>query len=313
MLQPWIIVCAAFGYLCLLFAIAYWADKRADTGPQHRHQPVYLRAVDRRLLHGVDVLRQRRPRGGIAASTSCRSIWGRRWSRAVVAPDAQDPAHQQGQPHHLDRRLRRLALRQEPAARRPRHHHRRDRHHAVHRAAAERRVGELQRAAALSGDRACRPTPEPDFDVPGHGALRGRADGRLRDPLRHAAHRRDRAPRRHGRGDRLRIDRQAGRLPGRRRVRDVRDVRRLRRHLQPRRTATPTSRGCSPRRRAGGYGDWITLTLLSMAAIMFLPRQFQVIRRREHQRAPSRQGGVAVPALSDRHQHLRAADRASPG
>jgi Na+/proline symporter/nitrogen-specific signal transduction histidine kinase len=32
MLQPWIIVGAAFGYLCLLFAIAYWADKRSDTG-----------------------------------------------------------------------------------------------------------------------------------------------------------------------------------------------------------------------------------------------------------------------------------------
>ena len=32
MLQPWIIVSTAFGYLCLLFAIAYWADKRHDTG-----------------------------------------------------------------------------------------------------------------------------------------------------------------------------------------------------------------------------------------------------------------------------------------
>lgn len=28
----WIILGAAFGYLCLLFAIAYWADKRADAG-----------------------------------------------------------------------------------------------------------------------------------------------------------------------------------------------------------------------------------------------------------------------------------------
>ena len=32
MLQPGLIVAAAFGYLCLLFAIAYWADKRADSG-----------------------------------------------------------------------------------------------------------------------------------------------------------------------------------------------------------------------------------------------------------------------------------------
>lgn len=29
MLQPWMIVAAGFGYLCLLFAIAYWGDKRA--------------------------------------------------------------------------------------------------------------------------------------------------------------------------------------------------------------------------------------------------------------------------------------------
>jgi Na+/proline symporter/nitrogen-specific signal transduction histidine kinase len=32
MLQPGFIVIVAFGYLCLLFAIAYWADKRSDTG-----------------------------------------------------------------------------------------------------------------------------------------------------------------------------------------------------------------------------------------------------------------------------------------
>jgi hypothetical protein len=32
MLRPGIIVGVAFGYLCLLFAIAYWAEKRSDTG-----------------------------------------------------------------------------------------------------------------------------------------------------------------------------------------------------------------------------------------------------------------------------------------
>ena len=32
MMQPWLIVAAGFGYLCLLFAVAYWADKRADKG-----------------------------------------------------------------------------------------------------------------------------------------------------------------------------------------------------------------------------------------------------------------------------------------
>jgi len=32
MLPAWIILAAAFGYLCILFAIAYWGDKRADSG-----------------------------------------------------------------------------------------------------------------------------------------------------------------------------------------------------------------------------------------------------------------------------------------
>ena len=32
MLQPWMIVAAGFGYLCVLFAVAYWGDKRAAEG-----------------------------------------------------------------------------------------------------------------------------------------------------------------------------------------------------------------------------------------------------------------------------------------
>ena len=55
------IVIIAFLYLCLLFAIAYYGDKRADAGGASS-QPVHLRAVARRLLHRLDLLRQRRPR-----------------------------------------------------------------------------------------------------------------------------------------------------------------------------------------------------------------------------------------------------------
>src|SRR5512139_3468802 len=32
MLQPWAIAAVSLGYLAALFAIAYWADKRADAG-----------------------------------------------------------------------------------------------------------------------------------------------------------------------------------------------------------------------------------------------------------------------------------------
>ena len=32
MLQGWVVVLASFAYLCLLFAIAFYGDKRADEG-----------------------------------------------------------------------------------------------------------------------------------------------------------------------------------------------------------------------------------------------------------------------------------------
>ena len=49
----------------------------------------------------------------------------------------------QAEPHHLARRLRGLALRQERAARRARHGDRGDRHPALHLAAAEGGLDEL--------------------------------------------------------------------------------------------------------------------------------------------------------------------------
>src|SRR3546814_19966978 len=39
MLSTWSIVAVAFAYLCLLFAIAYYADKRADAGRSIIHSP----------------------------------------------------------------------------------------------------------------------------------------------------------------------------------------------------------------------------------------------------------------------------------
>ena len=63
------------------------------------------------------------------------------------------------------------------------------------------------------------------------------------------------------------------------------------------------------RRRRGQYATWIALTLLAMAAIMFLPRQFQVLVVENVDEGHLQQGDLAVPALSAAHQHLRAADR----
>ena len=59
-----------------------------------------------------------------------------------------------------------------------------------------------------------------------HRAVRRAVDGGLRRAVRHPPHRRHRAPGRPDAGDRRRVDRQAGRLPRGRRVRDVLDVRR---------------------------------------------------------------------------------------
>ena len=106
-------------------------------GPLDHRQSVHLRAVARRLRDGVDVLRQRRARRDRRRRLPADLHRPDADDGAVVARDAQDHPHQQGQPHHVARRLHLVALRQERAARRARHDHRRDRGHSVHRPAAE--------------------------------------------------------------------------------------------------------------------------------------------------------------------------------
>ena len=100
---------------------------------------------------------------------------------------------------------------------------------------------------------------------------------RLHHPVRHATSRCDRAARGHGGGDRVRIADQADRLHAGRCVRDVRiydglgDIFR-RAAAEPR--LQPLMSLLVRRRR--NYTGWASLTLLSMFAIMFLPRQFQI-------------------------------------
>jgi Na+/proline symporter len=70
MLPAWLILVSAFGYLCLLFAIAYWGDKRADAGRSVVASP-YIYALSIAVyctawtFYGSV---------GRAATTSCRSI-----------------------------------------------------------------------------------------------------------------------------------------------------------------------------------------------------------------------------------------------
>ncbi len=111
-----------------------------------------------------------------------------------------------------------------------------------------------------------------------HRVLDGAAARDLHDPVRHAPPRRVRAPRGPGGGDRLRVDGEAGRVPRRRASSSP----------TASTTASPTSSRARARTRgsralfaplggaAGSYASWAWLTVLSMLAIMFLPRQFQI-------------------------------------
>ena len=120
-------------------------------GPLDHRQSVHLLAVARRLRDGVDVLRERRARCGRRRGIPADLHRPDADDGAVVARDAQDHPHQQDEPHHVARRFRLVALRQERAARRARHRHRGDRHHPLHRAAAEGRLAQLHDPRPVSG------------------------------------------------------------------------------------------------------------------------------------------------------------------
>ena len=218
MLQGWVVVAIALVYIGLLFLVASYGDRMRDRA--RRVVAAFdLSAVACDLLHVVDVLRFGRPRLAL----------GLRFSRHLYRPagdggarfsaDRPHRAARQGPKHHLDRRLHRRALRQEPGGRRNGGADRHCRHDPLHRAAAQSGVGlgldhiggSLARRRSTAAARRRR-------------AVCGAGDGDLRGAVRHPAHRRHRAPGRLDAGDRGGIDRQADGLPRRRRVRDLRHV-----------------------------------------------------------------------------------------
>ena len=218
-----------------------------------------------------------------------------------LAAAAQDPAREQGAPHHLDRRLHRLALRQVGGARR-----RSSTVIAVigtvpYIALQLKAVARKLRHARLSGrSRVAWRAITALVAAP--------AAGGVRDPVRHAPHRRSastiRAWSRRSRSNRssscsassaiglfvgLGLFQGFGRSsPTPRRARN-----------------SPIYSGS---RRSGV--DWTALVLLSMAAAFCLPRQFQMIVVENREERPPRARGLGVPALSAADQPVRAADRA---
>ena len=143
MLETWVIVLTSFAYLGLLFAIAYYADQRADAGRSVIASPyiyslslaVYATAwtfygsVGRAAENGVGFLPI------YIGPTLMIALWWIVMRKILRISKAE--------PDHLARRLHRLALRQERAAGRRGDGDRGDRHPAVHLAAAEGGVDEL--------------------------------------------------------------------------------------------------------------------------------------------------------------------------
>ena len=147
----------------------------------------------------------------------------------------------------------------------------------------DRRHGSLYRAAAQSGVVLARNHPRPylaacrrsrSSAVRRHFAVRGAVDGDLRGAVRHPPHRRHRAPGRLDAGDRHRVAGQAVRFPRGRHFRHLLDVRRPRRAVEPRPRHIPQTAALFL--RESGTRQFLATTLLSFVAIILLPRQFHV-------------------------------------
>ncbi|MGY3078774.1 hypothetical protein ACVWZZ_005182 [Bradyrhizobium sp. LM6.10] len=259
-----------------------------------------LSAVAGDLLHLLDLLRLgrlRHPHVHRLPRDLCRPDPDDRARSRRTPP--RDPARESPQ-HHLDRRLHRRALWQEPGGGGDR---RADRDH---------RLGALYRAPAQGGRLLARNHPG---RRPGllshphrrrHGADGNAGDGGLRGAVRHAADRRHRASARPDAGGRNRIHHQAGRLPHRRHLRHVLDV-----------LAARTDRA---RHEDPGGGARHQL----FAVDRQLPDHDAAVAVRDHAAAapvPRQRGGkflgcrgqpraLVVSALPRRHQSVRDPDRA---
>ena len=257
-------------------------------------------------MHRLDLLRQRRPRGhlgGLVPADLPRADAG---DGAGLDGGAQDDPHRQDLPHHLDRRLHRQPLWQEPLARRAGDADHRGRHRALHRAAAEGHLGRLRAADHATG----RTGGGRRRLVARQHALRRAGAGRLHHRVRRAAPGQRRTARRHGRGDRLRVGGQAGGVSGRRPVRGLRPLRRARRAVCPRGGGARAGAAAAPR-----AGRWLRLRAVVRAggavdAVGDLPAAaVPGDGGRERRRAPSEARVLGVSAVPAADQPVRAADR----
>ena len=137
MLQGWVVVVVALAYIGLLFVVASYGDRMRELGARRRVAAADLSAVARDLLHVVDVLRLGRARLAHRLRLPHHLYRPDADDRARLPADRAHRAARQGAEHHLDRRLHRGALRQEPGGGGDRRADRDRRHDPLHRAAAQ--------------------------------------------------------------------------------------------------------------------------------------------------------------------------------
>ena len=143
-------------------------------------------------------------------------------------------------------------------------------------------------------------------DAGRHGAVRRDVDGGVRGAVRHPAYRRDRAPGRPDAGDRRGIHRQAGGVPGGRHLRHLLDVRRPGGAVQPRHAIAAGGLRADPRaRRRHADHDDAVVVRRDPAAAAAIPRG----GRREQRRARDQARALDVPDLPGADQPVRGADR----
>ena len=263
--------------------------------------PAHLSAVACHLLHLLDVFRLGRARLAhrVRFPHHLYRTDADRRARLPV-PDPRGAARQ-GAKHHLDRRLYRRALRQEPGGGGDGRPHRHRRHDPLYRAAAQSRcvLGQHDPRRGIAGRRGAAAAWR-------RGAVRGAGDGDLRGAVRHPPYRRHRTPRRADAGDRSGVDRQTHGVSGRRRVRHLRDVPGAVRIVRAR-LERPAYLGCAVApaaiRAVLRHDDAVAIRHRAVAAAV--PRH----GGREPQRGRDPPRRLDVSGLSGAHQSVRAADR----
>ncbi len=198
-------------------ASATWARcspwRPRATGSRHgtsaRGRPLIYALVAGRLLHVLDLFRQRRHRVPHRAGLPPHLSGADPGLRVGLEADPDDRRHHQAAQHRLHRGLPLGPLRQERGAGRAGRGHRGHRHRALHLDPAEGGVG-LAAGADLRAATGRASFLRPATGIDGLSLMVAAHHGHFRHPVRHPPHRHDRAPGRHDPGHRGRIDREAG-------------------------------------------------------------------------------------------------------